>query len=171
MARSLIAWVVALVAGVALVGCGGDGSTPTEPAAAVPAPPESKTLFGTITALRREGDRWVLRLDPVLAFTGETANVAAVEDGVVDPGEGVPNDWYYVDEERRDYTFLVADDAEAVVLTRSDEGYGASTVDVAELARIVADESELTLFEPLSTGVWITYANDTVSRIVHQYRP
>jgi hypothetical protein len=54
---------------------------------------------------------------------------------------------------------------------RSGEEYGDTTVDVEELERILAGTTSLEMFEPLTTGVWITYHNDTVSTIVHQYRP
>lgn len=151
---------------VLLTGCGGD-TTPSEPSGGIPAAPAEQAQLGTISSLRREDDRWVMRFDPMFSFTGETASVAAAEDGVVAPGEPVPNDYYRVDEQKRDYTFFVADDAEVVVLTRSGEQYGGTTIGVEELAAIVDGTTELQLFEPLDTGVWITYENDTVTRIVH----
>ena len=173
MTRRLILAVVAATAAVLVAGCGSDDSstTPTEPTEGIPAPPEEMVAFGHISSLRREDGRWVMRFDPALSLSGETANVAAAEDGVVQPGEPVPNDSYVVDESDRLYTYVVADDAEVVVLTRSGSDYGGRTVDVAELEAILAGTSDLDMFEPIDTGVWITYRIDTVSRIVHQYRP
>jgi hypothetical protein len=173
MARGLILVVLTATAAVLATGCGSDDSAtaPTAPSEGIPAPPEEMVAFGQIVSVRREDDRWVMRFDPALSLSGETANVAAAEDGVVEPGEPVPNDSYVVDESDRLYTYVVADDAEVVVLARSGSQYGGTTVDVSELEKILAGTSDVDLFEPLDTGVWITYRIDTVSRIVHQYRP
>ena len=75
----------------------------------------------------------------------------------------MPNDNYVVDESPRTYTYLVADDAKVTVLVRtSPEKWGPTPVELAELAKILDGTSELDLFEPLDTGVWITIDVDTV---------
>ena len=48
---------------------------------------------------------------------------------------------------------------------------GATPIEVSELARIVAGNGGVELFEPLETGVWITVRVDTVRSIDQQYRP
>ena len=73
--------------------------------------PGSGSSSATSRSLARTGDRYEMRFDPALLLSGETANTAAAEDGVVEPGEPVPNDNYVVDESPRAYTYLVADDA------------------------------------------------------------
>ncbi len=152
-------------------GCGGGATETTGPSGGIPAPPADRVAFGHISSLRRHDVGWVLRFDPASFLSGETANVAAGEDGVVTPGEPVPNDNYVVDESGRIYTYLVADDAEVVVLTRSGDQIGGTEIDVTELERILAGTSTLALFEPIDTGVWLSYRIDTVSRIVQQYQP
>jgi hypothetical protein len=136
------------------------------------APPKVRVEFGQIRSLTRAGDRYEMRFDPALILSGEAANRAAAEDGVVEPGEPVPNDNYVVDESKRAYTYLVADDVKVTVLVRSSpEQWGPTRVMVAELAKILDGTTELDLFEPLDTGVWITIDVDTVRSIYQQYRP
>lgn len=163
-----------IVVAVALAaGCGGDGgeaTTETE-AGGIPSPPAERSVFGHVASLEQDGGRWVMRFDPAWFLSGETANVAAAEDGVVEPGEPVPNDNYVLDESDRLLTYLVADDADVRVLTRSGDQIGTTTLTVAELAAVVDGTSALELYEPLDTGVWITYAIDTVTSVVHQYQP
>jgi len=48
---------------------------------------------------------------------------------------------------------------------------GATPVTVAELAKLVDGTSDIELYEPLATGVWITFDGDTVRSLDQQYRP
>ena len=129
--------------------------------------------FGHVTSLTRSSGRWVMRFDPEWFTSGLTANVAAAEDGVVPPGEPVPNDNYRIDEGHRLLTYIVAPHARVTVLTRhGDPGrFGATPITVAQLAELVRGEKPVQLFEPLDTGVWIRIHVDTVCAIEHQYRP
>jgi hypothetical protein len=83
----------------------------------------------------------------------------------------VPNDNYVVDESHRRYTYLVADDARITVLTRGGDRLVFTPLTVAGLADAVDGTSDLELFEPLDTGVWITIRVDTVHAVHQQYRP
>ena len=76
-------------------------------------PPGETALFGYIKSLTKKGSSYELRFDPALFLGGETANVAAAEDGAVEPGEPVPNDHYVVDEGHRLLTYRVPADAKA----------------------------------------------------------
>ena len=74
-------------------GCGGTKTvteTKTVGAAATTtsdlAPPTELVLFGHIESLSRDGEAYELRFDPAWFLSGETANRAAAEDGVVEPG-------------------------------------------------------------------------------------
>jgi hypothetical protein len=134
-------------------------------------PPAQRVEFGRIVKLRREGKHWVLRLDPAFIVSGRTANVAAADDGVIARGEVMPNDNYVRDEAHKLLSYVVANDANVRVLTRSAGRNGQSTISVAQLAAILAGTSRIRLFEPLSTGVWIQYHVDTVSRIQQEYHP
>jgi hypothetical protein len=130
-------------------------------------------IFGHIRSLVSKGDRYELRFDPAWFTSGETANTAAAEDGKVAPGEPVPNDNYVVDESHDLLTYNVGPNAHVAVLTRhgNPANFGAASISVAELAKVVDGTSRLDLFEPLASGVWIRYRIDTVCALDQQYRP
>ena len=134
--------------------------------------PRVRVEFGHVKSLTRKGDHYEMRFDPALILTGVTASTAAAEDGAVEPGEPVPNDNYVVDESPRAYTYLVADDARVTILVRSDpEKWAPTRESVTELKKILVGTSDLDLFEPLDTGVWITVDVDTVRAVYQQYKP
>ena len=70
----------------------------------------------------------------------------------------MPNDNYVVDEGHRTFAYIVPADAKVTVLTNKGDPQqlGATPVTVAELAKIVDGTSDVELYEPLDTGVWIT---------------
>jgi len=129
--------------------------------------------FGHISSLTRMGDTYELRFDPAWFVSGITANTAAAEDGVVEPGEPVPNDNYRVEEGDRLLTYLVSPTAKVTVLTRQGDpaNFGSTPITVEQLARLVDGEAPVKLFEPLDTGVWIRVDVDTVCAIDQQYQP
>jgi hypothetical protein len=92
------------------------------------------TQYGHIKSLRLVGARYELRFDPALWLGGVTAERAAVQDGAIQPGQPVPNDYYIVDEGHRRLTFLVPKTARVTVLTN---GINSTPITVAELAQIV----------------------------------
>ena len=130
-------------------------------------------IFGHISSLTRKGDHYEMRFDPAWFTSGVTANTAAAEDGVVEPGEAVPNDNYRIEEGHRLLTYLVPMDAQVSVLTRK------GTLQASERRRFrslswrssCTERSRSTLFEPLDTGVWIRVHIDTVCTLDHQYQP
>ena len=129
--------------------------------------------FGHVSSLERDSGRWLLRFDPAWFTSGLTANTAAAEDGVVEPGEPVPNDNYRIDEGHRLLTYVVAPRARVTVLTRHGNAaqFGATPITVPQLAQLVRGEKPVRLFEPLDTGMWIRVHVDTVCAIDQQYQP
>jgi hypothetical protein len=130
-------------------------------------------IFGHISSLTEKGDRYEMRFDPAWFTSGVTANTAAAEDGVIEPGEPVPNDNYRIEEGDRLLTYLVPTDAHVTVLTRDGDGvnFGATPITVSELAQLVHGEKPVVLFEPLDTGVWLRVQIDTVCAVDQQYQP
>ena len=160
---------VALCCGLLLAlvaGCG-DKETVTRTVTVEAASKEESVQFGHIESLTRKGPSYELRFDPALFLTGETANVAAAEDGAVAPGEPVPNDNYVVDEGHRLLTYLVPASAKVTVLATSPES---TPITVAELAEIVAGDHK-PLWEPIETGFWLRARIDTVRSLDQQYKP
>ena len=130
-------------------------------------------IFGHISSLTRKDDHYEMRFDPAWFTSGVTANTAAAEDGVVEPGEPVPNDNYRIEEGHRLLTYLVPADAHVTVLTRQGDpaSFGSTPITVSELAQLVNGEKPVELFEPLDTGVWIRVNIDTVCALDQQYQP
>ncbi len=135
-------------------------------------------LYGQIKSLEFKGDHYELRFDPTFFLSGVAANVAQAEDQHTpcQPSACPPvaNDNYVVDEGHRLLTYLVPADVQGTVLTTSGSSgapFPATTITAAQLAQIIAGQSSLKLFEPLSSGVWILVHGDTVRTFAQQYRP
>jgi hypothetical protein len=150
-------------------GCGGT-TTATKKAAHPDAKSNEIAQFGYVKSLERKGSGYELRFDPALMLSGETANVAAAEDGAVPAGQPVPNDNYVVDEGHRLFMYEVPADARVTALTK---GVTGSPITVAELAQLVRGENPFSrpLFEPITTGFWIRVRIDTVRSLDQQYDP
>ena len=130
-------------------------------------------IFGHISSLTQKDDQYEMRFDAAWFTSGVTANTAAAEDGVVAPGEPVPNDNYRIEEGNRLLTYLVPTDAHVTVLTRQGDpvNFGSTPITVFELAQLVNGETPVELFESLDTGVWIRVNIDTVCALDQQYQP
>lgn len=137
------------------------------------AAPCGDRMFGHVSSLTEKGGQYEMRFDPAWFTSGVTANTAAAEDGVVEPGEPVPNDNYRIEEGHRLLTYLVDPDASVTVLTREGDpaNFGSTPITVSELAQLVKGEKPVELFEPLDTGVWIRVNVDTVCALDQQYQP
>jgi hypothetical protein len=134
--------------------------------------PRVQVLYGHIRSLARKGARYELRFDPAFWLGGETARRAAVEDGVLAPGEPVPNDYYVVEAGHRPLTYLVPPTARVTVVTRQPGGIGSTSIRVSELAQIVkgGNPRRRSLFGR-DLGYWIRVRTDTVQRLDQQYQP
>jgi hypothetical protein len=163
---AVVAIVVAVVFG-ALYFTKGSGN---EAATAASAKCENR-IFGHVSSIEPKGDGYVLRFDPAMFTSGVTANAAAAEDGVIAPGEPMPNDNYVVDESHRLYTYLLPADAAVTVLTNNGTGILSTPITVAELRQLLRGEKPVELFEGLDTGFWMRYQVDTVCSLDQQYKP
>jgi hypothetical protein len=129
--------------------------------------PGETVLFGYLKSLTKKGSSYELRFDPALFLSGETANVAAAEDGAVEPGEPVPNDYYVVDEGHRLLTYRVPADAKLTVVALGPKNIPAT---IEALAKMVAGE-QAAPWMPISSGFWLRARIDTVLSLDQQYRP
>ena len=124
----------------------------------------------SLTSRARTATRASLR--PRLVHDGLAANTAAAEDGVVPPGQPVPNDSYVVEEGHRLLTYRVDPSARITVLTRAGPGpLGETPIGLAEFERIVNGGAHRALLEPLESGVWIRVRVDTLCSLDQQYQP
>jgi hypothetical protein len=111
----------ALLVSLALVaaGCGGGGdeqaaTEPTQPDATTSSRPpatSSAEHFGYIRSVSTAGPAATLAFDEAEFLTGDAAQKAAEEDGVVAPGESVPNDYYVRNRDKTTMTLRIASDA------------------------------------------------------------
>jgi hypothetical protein len=138
----------------------------------------NQRLYGQLKSLRRSGRHYELRLDPAWFLSGVTANVAQAEDrgSRCRPSACPPvaNDNYVVDESHRVLTYIVPTSVRGTVLTKHGSNGGpfpTTSITVRQLKQLMAGESSLKLFEPLSTGVWIVVQGDTVRSFAQQYKP
>jgi hypothetical protein len=167
---------VAISMAVVAAGCGSTRTvtkTVTVPGA-TPSPAHETVLYGHIKSLTRKGSRFELRFDPAWLLTGVAAERAAVEDGVLQPGEAVPNDSYVVEEGHRLLTYVVLPTAHVTVLSK---GLRPTAIPVSELAQIVKGRNphHRSLFDPTNhSGFWIRvvnkYPNPAIS-LDQQYHP
>ncbi|HUK94031.1 MAG TPA: hypothetical protein VLU96_03135, partial [Gaiellaceae bacterium] len=145
---ALLAGLVVAVAGVA-AGCGstktvtktatvtGTSTSQAPTSLNVQLPPAAAAgqmvLYGHIKSLVRKSGRVEMRFDPAWWLTGVAAEGAAVEDGATSPGQGVPNDYYIVDEGHRLLTYVVAANAPVTIVTA---GAGHAMIGVSELTQL-----------------------------------
>ena len=98
-----------------LAGCGGEEeSSPatsgtTTGTTTQPAPAGEQ--FGYIRSVSTAGPAATLAFDEAELLTGEEAQRAAEEDGIVQPGEPVPNDYYIRNQDKTTQTLPIATDA------------------------------------------------------------
>lgn len=135
--------------------------------------PRQVVFFGYVRSLTRSGNHYVARIDPTLILTGVTASTAGVEDKILRPGEGVPNDYYERNETRRALTYRVPASAHVTVLTNPGTGPRSTLVPVSELAQIVKGgnpKNRPGLWTPAS-GFWIRVEADRALALDQAYRP
>jgi len=164
---ALAALVVALAAAGVLGGLYATKSRGTKTAA----PCGEQHLYGYVRSLVKRGGTYRMRFDPAIFTSGVTANTAAAQDGVIAPGESMPNDNYVVNESRRTYVYLVPPSTPIRVLKTSNDIGTGSPITVAQLARLVAGTTPMTLWEPLDTGFWMWVHVDTTCDLQQQYHP
>ena len=173
MRRSLVMLGLGAVLMAAASGAPGPSAAAASSAAATtPACVDAMRQYGHITSLTRKGGRFELRFDPAWWLTGVTAERAAAADGVIQPGEPVPNDYYIVEEGHRSLTYVVPATARVTVITRA---VRPTVITVSELAQIVSGRNpkHRRLLEP-KAGFWIRIGSKypgAVLSLDQQYQP
>ncbi len=138
-AKRSIHTAAAVLLAVTLVGCASatspDPSEPTPTTDPVVDQPAHDIADGQTFAwvMGVTGDGFVI--DPAALLSGEEARLAAVEDGVIESDEDLPNDVYIRNEDESTSVVMSADDAEFSILLFDGQGSPAETsVSYQELA-------------------------------------
>ena len=166
--RRAVVLVAALAAAAALTGLALAGTL------GLPlfSPPKQITQYGYIASVTQKGREYVLRFDPALWLEGQTANVAAAEDGAVKPGEPVPNDYWIRNPDHKLLTYKLPAGTHVTILV----SLQTTRVTVAKLARLLTSKaargcSPYVLRAPCRLGFWLRYSIDTVKALDQQYQP
>lgn len=175
MRRGLVvaAGAVAVGAIAVLPGAIAAPTAESTPAQRLAGPPATIVQYGYVRSLVRSGGAYRLRFDPALWLSGETANRAAAEDGVIGPGEPVPNDYYIRNESRRPLSYTVPRSARVTVVTNSAAGGLRSTrIAMSELAAIVKGRNpNRRKLYGRDLGYWVRVAGDRATALDQQYQP
>ena len=124
-------------------------------------------LFGSIKAVNATS----LELDEAEFLTGEAANEAAVEDGYIEEGDTVPND-YYVDDPNQRITWLpISRDVVVELETYAEDGnVGLAPRDYTDLVCIFEETVPIDRSHT-QAWYWVTVTDGVVTRIEEQYVP
>ena len=144
-----------------------------EPPEPIPALADG-TYFAFVTAGEDETGAQVLGVDLAEMLTGEEARLAAVEDGVIEEGEDLPND-FYIDNPGIRYELLSAADAARFDMISGDDMSQKVSLDGDEFANLYKGA----LFDPAVYGVVphepiamdVTVAGGVVVHAVAVYLP
>jgi hypothetical protein len=160
-------------------GCGGGGdenaasqrSQTQTPSRSAP-PPTPAERFGYIRSVSTAGPVATLAFDEAQFLTGTEAQKAAEQDGVVDPGEAVPNDYYIRNPDKTTETLRIASDAKITARRCELCRHG----EPGELEPFLASfmKPRQTYADPYRGKYalyWLTIRNSAVVAIDEQYLP
>ena len=158
--------------------CGGSDraqeSHTTEPTqtSTTPAPPADEH-FGYIRSVSAAGPTTTLAFDEADFLTGKEAQRAAEEDGVVEPGTPVPNDYYIRNPDKSTKTIPVANDAQ-ITATRCPLCRNGKPGQLGAFLAAFMKSENPTFAKPYrgKFGLyWLTIEDGSVVRIDEQYVP
>jgi hypothetical protein len=133
-------------------------------------PPKQITQYGYVVSVTPKGSAYTLRFDPALWLEGQTANVAAAEDGYIKPGQSVDNDYWIRNPDHQLLTYKLPANAHVTVLVHLQT----TRISVAYLAKLVRTSKPCGSFELRGScrlGFWLRYSVDTVKALDQQYQP
>jgi hypothetical protein len=172
-ARALLLALVLVAAG-----CGGGGDENASPELTqtstrrAPPPAPAPEHFGYIRSVSTAGPVATLAFDEAQFLTGSDAQKAAAEDGVVPPGEPVPNDYYIRNPDKTTRTIRIANDAKITAMRCQPCRNGQP----GELGPFLASfmKGRRTYADPYrgkNSLYWLTIEDDEVVAIDEQYVP
>jgi hypothetical protein len=156
--------------------CGGGGSgasnTPESTQSSTTTAAPADEHFGYIRSVSAAGPATTLAFDQAQFLTGKKAQQAAEEDGAVEPGEAVPNDYYIRNPDKATKTYPIANDARITAKRCSLCRHG----NPGELGPFLASfmKGRQTYAQPYRGKYalyWLTIENGRVAAIDEQYVP
>jgi hypothetical protein len=171
--------VLLLSLALIVAGCGGGGAdkaapeptqTQTEPAP--PPGPSPAEHFGYIRSVSTAGPAATLAFDEAQFLIGDVAQKAAEEDGAVEPGESVPNDYYIRNRDKTTRTLRISNDAKITAKRCQLCRHGRDGQLGAFLASFMKqDRTYATPYRGKYSQYWLTIEGDEVAAIDEQYVP
>ncbi len=163
--RACLATLVVASLMLAAVGCAeGSGDSPLV----------DGRHFGYVRSVDTDASPATIDVDVAEFLSGEEANAAAVEDGVIPPGEPVPNDYYIRNEDKDLVTVAVADDVAVTHIQCPDsctEGVPGQFDAFAASFDAPSDGSLAAEYRGAQSQYWITVEGGEVVAIDEQYVP
>jgi hypothetical protein len=159
----LLVVVSAVSAVLVAAGCGTNGS-----------PVADGRHFGYLKSVDASSTPSTVELDVAAFLSGEEANAAAAEDGVIAEGEFVPNDYYIRNEDKSVVTLDVAPDVRVTHIQCPDSCTDGISGDLDTFAASFGDTGEKTLLDEYrgaQSQYWITVRDGGVVAIDEQYLP
>jgi len=151
-----------------------ESPTATDTATSSPTPEPAPVLedgrhYVFIKTIKTGTDPKVIRFDLAAFLTGDEANEAAVEDGVIEPGDSVPNDYYVVNDNPMLRKLPLADDVKVLIVNWDSccDSIVGELDEVAEAFKTGATEG---LYRSIS-GFWITVKGGIVTKLEEQFVP
>jgi hypothetical protein len=143
--------------------------SPSPTASALPAELDDGRHFGFVRSVDAEAGTFVYDLAEFL--TGEEANQAAVEDGAIEEGDSVPNDYYIRNQNPRLRTLTLAEDARIQILDWAhccDEFLDA---ELESFAQGFEEDDPTGTYRGETSPYWVTVEDGVVTQIQEQYLP
>lgn len=112
-----------------------------------------------------------LLVDVAEWYVGEDANREALEDGEIEPGDSVPNDYYIRNDDPAQISMQVADDI--VVVTTTADRHNIPTPKCKEWRAWIAAVRDPQPWQEsiIRSPYWLTVQDDAVVRAAEQYLP
>jgi hypothetical protein len=166
--RALAACVV-----IVLAACGGGDNAPEAgPTPYGGAAIQTAEQFGFIRSVDTSTEPATLEFDEAEWLTGEAAQKAAVEDGQLEPGQPVANDYYIRNTDKATRVLEVGPDT-AVTATRCQLCRGGKPGNVADFLASFSRKGQTYNddYRGAESQYWLTIEDGRVLAIDEQYRP
>lgn len=128
---------------------------------------EQDAIFGFVSQVADGG----FVFDPAEWFTGEEANRIAADEGVIKPGESVPNDYFIRNDERTEVPMRFDERAVVVLTTASRHNIPAPKCVTPGRFGTVFEDPELWQEGIRRSPYWLAESDGLVVRLVEQYLP